>query len=235
MPVLWAGPDGAHGEISGGRGTPLAAVPGRRRPDAEHIIPPGATVVWYTDGLVERRGLSIDEGISDLTVMIRTSASRRPDILADRILSWMRPSVGYDDDIAMVVYRQPPFPLELDLEAEPESLAGIRQDLRRWLRLGGVETEKISDIVLAVAEAATNAIEHAYRNVAAGRVNIKAAIENHDVVITIRDTGSWQPPAPDSGQRGRGISLIRALTDETEISTDEQGTLVTMRVRGTLA
>ncbi|MCE5288713.1 MAG: SpoIIE family protein phosphatase [Nocardiaceae bacterium] len=235
MPVLWAGPNGAFGEIVGGRGVPLAAVPGRRRPDAQAAIPPGATVVWYTDGLVERRGLSIDDGISDLTAMIRTSANRKPDILADRILSWMRPSVGYDDDIAMVVYRQPPLPLALDLAATPDSLATIRQELSKWLRLGGVETAKISDIVLAVAEAATNAIEHAYRNVDSGRVDIKASVENHDVVIVTRDAGSWQPPAADSGQRGRGISLIRALTDETDISSDGDGTVVTMRVHGALA
>ena len=234
MPVLWSSPDGAHGDVNTGRSVPLAAVPGVHRPESFTVLAPGATIVWYTDGLVERRGLAIDDGISNLTTMLRTSANRTPDVLADRILSWMRPPDGYDDDIAMVIYRQPPKPMHLDMKALPESLALIRRELTDWLRIGNLTAAKVSDIVLAVAEAATNAIEHAYRNMPAGRVSVDVRAAGRDVVITIRDRGSWQTPARDSGRRGRGIKLIRALTDEAEISSDESGTVVTMRVSSAL-
>lgn len=235
MPVLWASPDGSFGHVNTGRSVPLAAVPGVERPEAFTVLAPGSTIVWYTDGLVERRGLSIDDGIANLTTMLRTSGNRTPTVLADRILSWMRPPDGYDDDIAMVIYRQPPKPMHLDMRALPESLAIIRQELTEWLRIANLGHAKVSDIVLAVAEAATNAIEHAYRGMTAGRVTVDVRAAGRDVLITISDSGSWQPPAPDSGRRGRGIRLIRALTDEAEISSDTSGTVVTMRVRSALA
>ena len=60
LPLLLVGPDGATTWLKGGRSVPLGTVADGDYDEAEATVGPGATVVLYTDGLVERRGVSID-------------------------------------------------------------------------------------------------------------------------------------------------------------------------------
>jgi anti-sigma regulatory factor (Ser/Thr protein kinase) len=73
-------------------------------------------------------------------------------------------------------------------------------------------------------------VEHAYRRaggvlaVLARRLDDPARVE-----VTVTDHGRWQPPPEDSGNRGRGLALIRRLADDVDIRPGDHGTIVRMR------
>jgi serine phosphatase RsbU (regulator of sigma subunit) len=83
---------------------PLGVQPGAR-PEARVTYGPGATLVLYTDGLVERRGEDIDAGLSRLTDSVARHAALGAEPLADAILSDLGVSGGGADDVALVVVR----------------------------------------------------------------------------------------------------------------------------------
>lgn len=233
MPPILADVDKTGRMLEGGRSVPLATFETPRRPEATTPLPPGSTLVLFTDGLVERRGEDIDEGFTKIATILADTAEKLPRQVADSVLSALRPEGGYDDDIAMVVYRQPPAPLRLDVPARPDRLAMLRRTLTAWLSSAAVPHNLTSDLVAATNEACSNSIEHAYRHGGsdAERVVLTAECVGDRVVIETTDTGTWRPRPADPGPRGRGIDMMRALTEELEIDHHRgPGTRVRMSV-----
>lgn len=110
-----------------------------------------------------------------------------------------------------------------------EELSTLRRDLNRWLADVGVTDRDSVDIVLAVDEAATNAIEHA-RGGDAGPVTVSGRLTPHsDVVVEIADRGVWRRPHSRRGG-GHGLALMRVLCDHVEINHDT-GTVVKLTRR----
>jgi anti-sigma regulatory factor (Ser/Thr protein kinase) len=122
-----------------------------------------------------------------------------------------------------------PAPLRIRLPAIPASLAVIRAHLRSWLPSAAVNPATAADILLAVGEAASNAVEHAVRGVTRDVVvEVTARATTTGLALTVRDNGRWRArPAP--GQRGHGSRLMRALVDTVTITPSPQGTTVEMR------
>ena len=84
---------------------------------------------------------------------------------ADALLAALGASGGLEDDVALLVAHAVPVDrerLDLSLDAVPGTLAPLRRAVRRWLDANGVGALVAYDILLAVNESATNAIEHAY-------------------------------------------------------------------------
>jgi hypothetical protein len=79
---------------------PLAAVTGRRRPEATTVLAPGARLVLYTDGLVERRSRPIDDGLMQLLDELRDPAPLSLAALVDRISDSDQP-----DDVCVMSAR----------------------------------------------------------------------------------------------------------------------------------
>jgi serine phosphatase RsbU (regulator of sigma subunit) len=109
VPPLLVLPDGTIEALEHGRrpvlGVPSAAA---RRPVVDHRpFPPGSILVAYTDGLIERRGELIDDGIARLRRAVLRSADAPPHELADRLLAELvGPEAGStEDDVALVVVR----------------------------------------------------------------------------------------------------------------------------------
>ncbi|MFF7939556.1 SpoIIE family protein phosphatase [Nocardia gamkensis] len=231
MPPILADVGKTGRMLEGGRAVPLATFDTPRRPEATTALTPGSTLVLFTDGLVEQRGVDIDEGFAKIAAVLADTSGRLPREVADAVLSRLRPAAGYDDDVAMVVYRQPPAPLRLDVPARADELAMLRRTLKGWLAAAAVPHDLAADLVAAANEACSNSIEHAYRNNNdAGRVRMSATCDIDTVVIVVADTGSWKPRASDPGYRGRGIDMMRALTEELDIDHSESGTTVRMSV-----
>ncbi|MEU7765685.1 SpoIIE family protein phosphatase [Nocardia sp. NPDC049190] len=230
MPPILADVDATGRLLEGGRSVPLATFDPPRRPEATTALTPGSTLVLFTDGLVEQRGVDIDDGFAKIASVLADTSARLPREVADAVLSRLRPAAGYDDDVAMVVYRQPPEPLRLDVPALADELAVMRRTLKAWLAAAAVPHDLASDLVAAANEACSNSIEHAYRNGDGGRVQLSATCDIDMVVIVITDTGNWKPRASDPGYRGRGIEMMRALTEELDIDHSGPGTTVRMSV-----
>lgn len=105
--LLLRAPDGTVGRLPGAAGLLLGVTDVGPRPTTEVLIEPGSTLIAYTDGLVERRGVNIDEGIEALAARL---ASLPPDIDPEPEASHLvaTASTDRDDDIALLILRLDP-------------------------------------------------------------------------------------------------------------------------------
>jgi len=106
LPPLVVAEDGEAWLLEAASGPPLAAeAQGAPYARAEMPFPPRSTLVLYTDGLIERRGRSIDEGFAALTDAVRRHLALDVERLADAILDELRHHGAAPDDTALVVAR----------------------------------------------------------------------------------------------------------------------------------
>ncbi len=232
MPAVLAGPEpGKTAVLTDAASVPLAVRRDEPRPQATQVLPPGSTLMLFTDGLVERKHESIDDGIARAADVLVQTMSLPLDAVADALLRELAPAAGYDDDVAMVIYRHQQTPLRIESAATAEQLIGIRHRLAEWLRVAHVPDELTSDIVLVVNEACTNCAEHAYRGNDVGTMLLEVNIADGEVRTRIADSGSWKTPAVDPGNGGRGLVLMRALSDTMELDTTPTGTTADITFR----
>lgn len=228
LPAVLATPDGAHTLISDARSVPLAVQRKASRPQASITLAPGSTLMLYTDGLVERRDLTLDDGIAHLGETVARGMHLTVDDVADAALAELAPPGGYDDDIAIVVYRRPYPPLAIHRNVDADQLGDLRHQLAEWLHAAAVAEDKLADIVLAVNEAVANCIEHGYQGRKPGKIRVNGENDGARVHLKVIDKGKWKPAATDPGVRGRGLLLIRAVTDWLELDCTPKGTTVDM-------
>src|SRR3954467_13646840 len=225
-PLLVVGDRPTH-FLEGGRSVPLGVLPFPNFEENSVEVQPGATVVLYTDGLVERPGAHIDDGLAQFADVVR-DAPTGPDQLCDHLLAALVPEGGAPDDVALLALQNTPIEdhFSVELPTEPESLASMRSLLRRWLRHVEGSDQEIAEITTACGEAATNAIEHAG---AGGDTpfELDGLLDGKEVVITVRDFGAWR--APREGDQGRGLSLMKALMDTVDVTPSPEGTTVLLR------
>ncbi|WP_138734468.1 SpoIIE family protein phosphatase [Modestobacter excelsi] len=218
---------GRDGYLDGGLGPALGLASTGPRPEAALTLPPGATLVLYTDGLVERRGETLDDGLERLVAAVTARRSEPLPVLVDGVLGELVDGTGGDDDVAVVAVRLLPAPLRLDLPAEPVRLAEVRRAVRRWASAAGLPADVIEDLLLMIAEATGNAVEHAYRDAdVAARVVVELRLEGGDVAASVTDTGTWRPPPADPGFRGRGLQIISALARDVDLAPGDDGTVL---------
>jgi PAS domain S-box-containing protein len=221
--------DGEPGFLEGGGSVPLGVLPFPTYEEVSVRMDPGSTLVLYTDGLVERPGENIDDGMADLAARVR-EAPDDPDGLCDHLLATLVPAGGATDDVALLTLRNLPVPdrFRAAFPAEPESLAPMRSMLRRWLSHAGAGEIEIAEITTACGEAATNAIEHAGMS-GDTRFEVSGSRDGREVEITVRDQGSWREERP--GDHGRGLDLMRTLMDTVAVEPGSGGTTVSLRRR----
>ena len=118
-----------------------------------------------------------------------------------------------------------------ELPAVPESLAPLRSEARSVAERCGAADDVVSDIVLAVSEACTNVVVHAYRDRQPGNVALAAEAENGHVLFRVTDDGEGLTPRPDSPGMGLGLPLIARLAESFEVlpGPDGHGTELCMR------
>ncbi|MET0190689.1 MAG: ATP-binding protein [Pseudonocardia sediminis] len=112
--------------------------------------------------------------------------------------------------------------------AEARHLASIRAHTRHRLAGLGLDDDDVDDAVMAVNEAASNAVEHAYAGPGDGTVSMSVRAGPDEVRIDVADHGSWRTPPADNGNRGHGMPLMRGLVDTFSILHGPGGTLVSL-------
>lgn len=122
-------------------------------------------------------------------------------------------------------------PLAMTMPADPALLTTTRKQLYTWLGDLGWPEESADDVVLAVSEAVSNAIEHAYPGRDRGSVHLSAEVavarDGARVVVDVADHGYWRPAAADP-YRHHGIKVMSDLMDRLELRSGPSGTTVTL-------
>jgi anti-sigma regulatory factor (Ser/Thr protein kinase) len=114
--------------------------------------------------------------------------------------------------------------------AIPEAVPLARRTLTEVAAAAGAGGERLEEIRLAVSEALTNAVVHAYRDGEAGHFQVTAAIASGELWVLIGDDGRGLHAWNDSRGLGIGLSLISELSDDFAIvSRASGGTEVQMR------
>jgi PAS domain S-box-containing protein len=226
-------PEGRVLALAEGTSWPLDTRRGARRVEAQTDFPPGSTLLLYTDGLVERRGESIDVGLARLEGLLADLGPSSPQALCDELMARLVRSGPRTDDVALLC---------VQTESEPAvgsfvrvfppltaELGGLRAELRSWLRPLGAAPEDVADILLAVSEASANAMEHPQDVPAEPIVTVEGMAVDDAVVLTVTDGGRWREPGTAGPGRGRGFGVMRAVMDEVKVEHRPGGTAVVLR------
>ncbi len=114
--------------------------------------------------------------------------------------------------------------------AVAEAMPVVRTSLTGLMRRLGVDGSVIDDVALAVTEACTNVVVHAYRNEPKGSFRVVAGRGGGGLRVEVTDDGRGPAPRMDSPGLGLGLPLMAALTKSLEVRSadDGHGTLVTM-------
>jgi len=238
-PPLVLEPDGRVHLLQTDADLLLGLDPDTDRHDHVHVLRPGAVVLLYTDGLVERRGAGIDHGLARLVAAAVGLADRSLDEVCDTLLERLSDASG-DDDIAMLAVRVHPRDADRPAESEPAtvdlslersflapdvtSVRAARAFVRRQCHLLGLPVDACDDVVVLSSEIVTNAITH-------GRSEARVTITSADgrLRLEVSDDNSRHPePAAEDVDAldGRGLNLIEQLASRWGVQDDPYGKTV---------
>jgi anti-sigma regulatory factor (Ser/Thr protein kinase) len=113
------------------------------------------------------------------------------------------------------------------LPATQDGLVEMREGLRAWLAAGKIGQDESAEALLAVWEAAANAVEHAQRP-QQDSFRLSARLDDAGRMrIQVRDSGQWKP-GDGTAERGLGLGLMRSLMDSVHVSPGDDGTEVVL-------
>jgi anti-sigma regulatory factor (Ser/Thr protein kinase) len=217
LPLLIRHPDGTVERTDEPTGPPLGTG-GWTHSSATVPFGPGCTAVLYTDGLIERRGEDIEDGVTTLMRAL-AGATGAPQVVCDRLLRALGVTGQHDDDVAVLVLQYPDHTglpdgevfrnASLDLlggiEAAPRARAFATGVLASWRF--PVELRDLG--VLAASELVANSLKH-------GTPPMKLRLRRTDrrLVIEVTDGDEHLPRrrrAEPADEAGRGISIIATI------------------------
>jgi anti-sigma regulatory factor (Ser/Thr protein kinase) len=231
-PVLMR-PDGRVRLLKHKPAPPLGVARHSEFAEYKSELPPGGTMLLYTDGLIERRGEPIDVGIDRLGKALQNESADLEE-LCTHILALAQNSSSTQDDVALVAVRRRTADadagaLELELPAEPASVPLSRHRLERWLSATPASDDEVFAITLAANEACTNAVQHAYGPEPGRSFRLFAELSAEEIAVQVSDSGRWRTAR--GRQRGMGLGVIEQLMDTVDVQRTAAGTTVDMRKR----
>ncbi|MFI7140106.1 SpoIIE family protein phosphatase [Streptomyces massasporeus] len=230
LPPILVSPDGRAGPLSIRPHPGLGAEFALREPFDVYTIgvPPGSMLAFYTDGLVEDRDLSIDEGIGRLSEVV--SAVHPWDTLqqaARRIVSTLAPA-PQRDDVTLLLARMIGYRKEdtatWRLPARGDAPARARTHVAELLGRWGIRDVTRDTVLLLVSELVTNAVRFAE-----GPVTVRLIRAGNGLLCEVGDSGNGRPRLRrgdllDNG--GRGLSIVHRLTTRWGVRWTDTGKVV---------
>ena len=217
-------------QILPARGIPLGVAESVLTQDWTFTLPPGSFLTLYTDGLIEH-SRDVEAGERELLDAIRAEIVSPGEDPAKGIVGRIFAERANVDDVAALVLcveDDAPERFHFDFSALPLAVPILRRSLAHFLTQKGIDESDHHAILLAVGEAAANAVEHAYLT-EPGLVTVRAECVGGKLVIDVNDSGRWKP-VERRDERGRGMKIMRALMDRIEIRTMQAETNVRLTV-----
>ncbi|MEZ5101816.1 MAG: SpoIIE family protein phosphatase [Thermoleophilia bacterium] len=226
-PALLRGDDGRVVPVRP-TGLPLGVAPHARYEPIGLVVPSPALVVLYTDGLVERRGRPLDEGLAWLGQQLETLNVSELDLVAELARAASGGIASHDDTVVLAARTLPGStrPLRVALDPSPAAISVARTRLREWLLDSPVPQRLWQDVLLAAGEACTNAVEHAQvGGEQPARIALTASRTADDLTVRISNRGRWRQSSGDPA-RGFGIPIMRQTSEQVAIRTGARSTTV---------
>ena len=107
--------------------------------------------------------------------------------------------------------------VRLTLPARPDNVAVIRHVLGAFAEALQLPADLVEDMRLAVTEACTNVVRHAYHDGQPGPIDVVIRPNGDRLDLIVSDRGAGIGPSPDLAGPGLGLPLIAALADHVEI------------------
>jgi anti-sigma regulatory factor (Ser/Thr protein kinase) len=111
--------------------------------------------------------------------------------------------------------------MQLALPARAENIAIVRHAFGALGEAYALDTQTLSDIRLAVTEACTNVVVHAYPDGRDGPMEVLATLLGEELTVVVRDEGAGIGPRPDSPGLGLGLPLIASLAESVQLGRNE--------------
>lgn len=229
-PPALATPEG-HVKLLEGGGLPLGVQAPRPSPVTTVTLAPGSLLVLYTDGIIEPKR-DVAMGLSTLLETVRAERATPSTNPAQGILSKSLGSIPASDDAAVLTISTDAESLKgftLTIPSIPSSQPLVRQALRMLAHRVGIPPQRTDALLVALGEAVTNAIEHAY-GTSVGLIYVRGSYDRNELTVEVEDRGQWR--ASRQGPPGYGLVLMRALVDEVDIEREPNRTII--RLRATL-
>src|SRR4051794_14548335 len=124
-----------------------------------------------------------------------------------------------------------PKPGRWAVSATPDQIAVLRSEVTDYAHRVGIADGRLGDVRLAISEAATNAVLHAYRDREPGQIRVQANVQADGCLyIVVEDDGFGPLPRPDSPGLGLGLPTIASVADAVELSAgSSKGARLSMR------
>jgi anti-sigma regulatory factor (Ser/Thr protein kinase) len=124
-----------------------------------------------------------------------------------------------------------PEPGRWTVRATADQVAVLRRAVTDYAQCAGLADGRLGDVRLAVSEAVTNAVLHAYRDRDPGEIRVEAVVQDDGcLAIVVEDDGFGPLPRPDSPGLGLGLPTIASVADAVELSAgNAAGARLSMR------
>ncbi|WP_432824815.1 SpoIIE family protein phosphatase [Dactylosporangium sp. CA-092794] len=214
-PVLRTAAD--TGTLALRAGPPLGVSADVRFNETTFLVPGGANVLLYTDGLVEDRRYHLDDGLADLCDAVRAAPSTDPNRMLDHVLTAGVGPRPRSDDVALVCLAVDPRP-EPPATAHPSAQRRFRGDAvsasaaRRFaadILTAWGERRLVDDTLLLLDEVITNAIQHTV-----GAVVVRLELAPARLRVSVADRSERPPsprPAGADSENGRGLLIVATV------------------------
>jgi anti-sigma regulatory factor (Ser/Thr protein kinase) len=196
----------------------------------------GDMLLAYTDGLLERRGEGFGHGEQRLLDVLASAPPSTPRAVSQHVMDAMVPETGQEDDCAVLAVGRSPEGHRRSavvVPPMPESVKAARDWARAQLEEWHIDEGDQHTIVSGVSELITNAVLHA-----GTESHLTLDLDTGVVAVTVADSGNRGEPLLTGGEamavRGRGLSLVRAVSDAFGAHRTSAGTTVWFEVEVTL-
>jgi len=201
----------------------------------------GDLFVFYSDGVIEVEGIDGEGfGLERLMHFIEGVSMLAPEEIVESLIGHLREFSGsecFRDDVTCVVIKIMELPPEdliaresMEIKSDLQELAGVREFTRAACEKALLEGDAITDVILAVNEALTNIVRHAFDPDEDEKINIEFDALMDKVVVRLRHCGRpFRPvqvtlPRVDSYQEGGyGLHIIKESLDKVSYIQESRG------------